>query len=169
MGLPKHRIDAEMVYISKHDTAWDHERIAEERAALGRGETHAWDEWQQGETRYDEATLPVDYLLDGEASPVKFRFRRIERAVAAMLRDQILNANLQTRACLDAFQVGVKLAENLDTGADVIDWPGQDRRKRLSTGDMDALERHLHWLYMADVGLACIRANCELREPEKKV
>lgn len=167
MGLPRHRIDGEMVYISRHDTAWDHERIKKERAALKRGESHPWDSWVDGESRFDEKLLPSEYLLEGE-TPVRFRLRRLERNLSSVLRDQIGVTSLQTRACIDAFANGVKSADGLDTTPDVIDWPGNDARKRLGPGDLDALEKHMHLTYMADVGLAVLRANWELTESEKK-
>lgn len=168
---PAYSIDAEMVYISQHDPAWDLDKINTERRDLaksGKGEKHPFDHWLEGRTRYDKRTLPREYLRDNE-EPTVFHLRRLERNLAGVLMDQIESPMMATRATFDAFKHGVKRVDGLDLGADSIDWPGEDPRKVLQSGDLDVLERAgVHLMALKDVGLAVIRGSWILTDAEKK-
>lgn len=163
MGLPaQYKIDAQSVYISIYDTAWDHEAIGAERKALPEGEHHPFDEWMSGVSRFDAKLAPEQYLKAGE-EPVRFHIRRLGYAKWAFVRDLDEKGNML--APYEAFRLAVTRVDGCAIPG--VTFPGTGR------GDLDAeameeIAKVIPRKMLEDVGRACLRANADLRPLEKK-
>jgi len=168
MGLPVHRIDGDMLFVSEKDDAWDHEKIRQDRSAAEDGEQTAWDRWYSGATRFDSRTFPKEYLKDG-ADPVYWHMRRLPWQAVTQIQDQVSSVLMKTRALVEAFAHGLKRADGLKLhGGQDVDWPGNHDGKHLSNADVQLLVDVLGIDVVLDVGRAVFLASMPLNEDEKK-
>ena len=159
---PTHKIDGVAVFVSQHDSAWDHERIARERAELPAGSVHPYDDYQRGETRFDLSQVQL-YLRPG-AVPVVWHLRRL--GFDEWLSIQQLLVVDATVAAYRALQLGVMKIEGIEDlgirleGAD-LDPP------RLTVADVNALDGPLRE-YLLTVGHAVVKLSRGLTEGERR-
>lgn len=163
MGIPaQYKIDAQSVYVSLYDTAWDHDAVAAERKALADGEHHAFDEWMSGVSRYDSTAMPEKYLKSGE-EPIRFHIRRLGYVKWAFVRDIDEKGNLL--APYEAFRMAVTRVDGCNIPGVVF--PGTGRGE-LDAQAMEEIAKVIPRNMLEDVGRACIRSNADLRPLEKK-
>ena len=173
LAPPRHRIDAQPVYIDSDDSAWDHERIANEKAedkahqqegqALDR---HPFDVYQSGDTRYDlgaqipyrgsfvKVTQYVDLAVAWQFVGKRMRHETVYACDAAIDRNKALG-----------FALACKLALVRIEGPGA---PAVDRADDACTPDtIERLFQVRAWL-PAKVGEALYVASIPLRADEKK-
>jgi len=186
---PTHSIDAEMVYISRKDKAWNSDRIEAEAAELGNTleaglKAHPVWHWLDGEYRFDisaemplgDSTVAAEEYLEGEPSIGLFIFRRIpikERGRLQARWDRMIrraNESGDTQIdeveffsfCYDAFRLGVA---KLEGGPAPFEAPPG---RAVPDSKIDALEPHGGESLIKEVGYAAFVASKKLTESEKK-
>lgn len=75
LPVPQHRIDEVALYVLEVDDAWDHDRIASERAKLEKGKKHPVTLYHEGKTRC--ALSEVKSYLDDVKLPCMFELSRL--------------------------------------------------------------------------------------------
>ena len=166
MLRPISRLTHEITIILPQAPAWDGERIDAEIAEIEAGESSRWrsrDEhpvWRYwtGESRYDLATAR-EWLRDGE-TPTVFRCRWLSRHAWVQLRQLEEARGFGAAAAWLAVDLGLVSATGLP-GFDTWEPP-----KRESAAE--ALAEILGREIIESLGMAIIRANKDLTEPEKK-
>lgn len=184
LKLPTHSIDAEMVYISRKDKAWDTDRIEAESEALPDGlKSHPIWVWLDGEYRFDlsadiplgESTVAAEDYLEGEPSIGVFTFRRIplkERGRLQAQWDRMVRRASESREqideveffsfCYDAFRHGVA---SLEGGPVPFTSPPA---RPVPDSKIDSLAPHGGEMLIKEVGYAAFVAAKALTESEKK-
>jgi hypothetical protein len=171
MALPPlHRVDHVPTYILSFDTAWDHDRIGEELAAIAdpdqespwasRG-NHPWIRYCSGESRCDLETV-TPWLKPG-GDPVSFVFRRLTVRERAMIESRAqTSAPAARNLALSYALISVEGAEvKLNRG-------GREPPHGLTDDDLQRLRELVGDDGLIELGNQAIACSRELLASEKK-
>ena len=177
---PRHRIDADMVFVSGLDSCWDWERIKRESEDLDDEDPHPYAYYIAGLSRYDvtaelelgdERVAISDYWT--ETPQAKFHLRTLEPSkmgdVVATLRGASIIEERDPVACEKAKHQAYYMAckyglAKVEGAFSVSPAPGgglpeTDMQKLMDAGGYDLI---------SDIGQAVFRASQKLSLAEKK-
>jgi hypothetical protein len=171
MALPPlHRVDHVPTYVLSFDTAWDHDRLGEELAAIAdpeksspwkRRDEHPWIRYCSGESRCDLSTVAA--WLKSEDNPVKFIFRRLTLRERAMVESRAQTSSPAARnlalsyALLEVEGAEVKLTRG-----------GREPPHGLTDDDLQRLRELVGDDGLIELGNQAIACSRELLAHEKK-